>query len=380
MDVSAEIINILKKVVELHVIIEITENSKSQNIIDVKDLPKNEVFVSPEKLLCTTSYHKLKPYLEGTASTNFLVYKTDGFFSSIKKSRLIYSYINKIKPDILHIEALLIRSWCLLPSFHKFKKVVLSIHDPIAHFGEKDMKLLRLLKSIILNHNKLKGLIFYSDFAKKQFENYDKHNHQSKWVLKMRPYSYFKNFDQKINLETKPHLLFFGRISPYKGIEVLINAIRIVFKTFPHEQLVIAGESVKNYNVPNEILNEFPNNLTVVNRYLTNIELVKLISNAKFVICPYIEATQSGVLMTSFALNKPVIASNVGAFNEYIEEDKNGFLVPPGDDKILAQKIIDLLTDCKYKQMFQATTADPLINEWGMNEQLLLKAYSVDNS
>jgi hypothetical protein len=50
MDVSLEIINVLKSMVELHVLIELTQGSKNENIINIETLPEEKVFVGLEKL------------------------------------------------------------------------------------------------------------------------------------------------------------------------------------------------------------------------------------------------------------------------------------------------------------------------------------------
>lgn len=44
--------------------------------------------------------------------------------------------------------------------------------------------------------------------------------------------------------------------------------------------------------------------------------------NAKFVVCPYTDGTQSGVINTCFTLCKPIVATNVGAFSESVIDGK----------------------------------------------------------
>jgi glycosyltransferase involved in cell wall biosynthesis len=375
MDTSVEIINVLKDFVELHVIIEIAQGSKNQTIIDVEALPDNVDFADPETLLSPTSYSYLKPYIEGTASTKFLVYNNKNALSYLNKCYKIYNYVSKIKPDILHLEAMLIRSACLLPALFKVKNIFASIHDPVPHLGENDAKI-NALKNIFLRHAKLKGIFFYSQFAKEQFEGHYVKNHTAKLVIKMKALSYFKNF-RPAPQPPKKNILFFGRISPYKGIDVLLKAMPAVFKRFPNEHLVIAGRSINNYQVSEQLTSGFADRVTIMNRHISNHELVQLISEAKFVVCPYLEATQSGVLMTSFAINTPVIATAVGAFTEYVDESKNGSLVPANNPEILAAKIIQFLEQDLYNTLTNNMILAESVNAWAENEILFKTAYRI---
>jgi glycosyltransferase involved in cell wall biosynthesis len=76
---------------------------------------------------------------------------------------------------------------------------------------------------------------------------------------------------------------------------------------------------------------------------------VSLIQHAKFLVCPYRDASQSGVLMTAMAIGKPVIATNVGAFPEYIQDGYNGLVAEPNHDSIL-DRVLHYLEFDRYKE------------------------------
>lgn len=73
--------------------------------------------------------------------------------------------------------------------------------------------------------------------------------------------------------------------------------------------------------------------------------MVGLIKKAQFVVCPYIDATQSGVIMSSFALNKPVIATHTGGLPEMVIDKRYGLIIPPKDEIALANAISTLWND-----------------------------------
>jgi len=151
---------------------------------------------------------------------------------------------------------------------------------------------------------------------------------------------YTQFLPKDLNPEFKSDILFFGRISAYKGIEYLIEAFRIVKKNYPNLKLIIAG-SGKLYFESNLADND--SSVKVINRYITNEELASLISQTRIIVCPYTDATQSGVAMTAFAFNKPVIATDTGGFPDIIIPGKTGFLVPVRDAENLANAIIKIL-------------------------------------
>jgi glycosyltransferase involved in cell wall biosynthesis len=169
--------------------------------------------------------------------------------------------------------------------------------------------------------------------------------------------------------------LFFGAISQYKGVDILLKAMPLVFKEFPSETLIIADRMKEGLNLDQDIINKYKSQIVILDRYIPNEELFALIQESKFVVCPYLDATQSGVLMTAFALNKPVIATNVGAFPEYIEHNITGMLVPVSDPDKLANAIMSALYNDFYKTLENNIRTNNSSNLWALNKPLILKAY-----
>lgn len=375
MDVSVEVINVLKSLVELHVLIELTPGSKNENIIDINTLPEDEVFVSPSKLMTQQDYQHLQPYISGVASINFVVHARKSMATSFSTSVKVFQYIKKIQPAIFHLEALQIRSVGLLPSILLVKKLLVAVHDPLPHTGETSWKI-NLTRFAFFRYPVTKGYLLYSQFARQQFDRYYPQLKSDRYVLRLNPYSYYQNYlngQEKI----RKHILFFGRLSPYKGIDVLLKAFPDVLKKFPDEHLVIAGKGFDGYEPDTEVIQRNKENITVLNRYITNEELVTLVSQAKFIVCPYKDATQSGVLMTAYALDTPVIATDVGAFAEYIQDTVTGMLVPVNDPVVLAEKMVVALENDFYNVMKSNLGKKNKTNSWASeNKEVFLKAYA----
>lgn len=69
-------------------------------------------------------------------------------------------------------------------------------------------------------------------------------------------------------------------------------------------------------------------------------QLAGLLNDALFAVCPYKDATQSGVIQTAFSMDCPVIGTDVGALPEAIDNGVTGLIVPPCNSEALAHAII----------------------------------------
>lgn len=375
LDIAIEVINVIKKHVDLHVLIEITPGSKISNILEVDILPNMQSIIGISKLIRKENYKHLEPYFEGCASANFIVHTHEsGFsFSTIKISYKAWKFIKNIRPDIIHLEVMSLRSLGLIPFLFSSKKIFITIHDVIPHSGKKDWKIY-LPRLLYLKMPYSKSYFFYSNFSKIQFEEKYKKVKYHKYVLKMYPYSYYRGYIKK-EIIYKKHILLFGSLSPYKGIDILLHAMPSVFEDFPNELLVIAGRSKDAKILNQNILEKFKNRIRVLIKYIPNKELVTLIQESKFVVCPYLDATQSGVLMTSYAVNTPVIATSVGAFPEYIEQNVTGMLVPVNDPAKLAVAIKSALQNNYYETMAESISNKNKTNTWADNKDIVINAY-----
>ena len=113
-----------------------------------------------------------------------------------------------------------------------------------------------------------------------------------------------------------------GRLLPYKGVDVFVRALEILMQRGEAVTAVIGGEGVTTRSrrrVSPVWRSARADQRRVVRR---------AIDRCAAVVLPYRNATQSGVLAHAFVAGRPVIATNVGSFPDYVDGD-NGFLVPP---------------------------------------------------
>ena len=170
-------------------------------------------------------------------------------------------------------------------------------------------------------------------------------------------------------------ILFFGRISKYKGIDLLIDAFNNISNP-DNVKLVIAGKGKMCFDNASITQNK---NITFINRYLETEELVHLVRNSLFIVIPYIDATHSATVVTSYALNKSVIATNVGGISEVVFDNKTGLLVNPRDIKNLKDAIEKLINDEQLRTEFEQNI-EYYCNEsefsWNFIKNKMVKIYS----
>src|SRR5690606_30937707 len=114
-------------------------------------------------------------------------------------------------------------------------------------------------------------------------------------------YAFFTNWSVD-SIEQAPNILFFGRIEPYKGLDILLESMQKVWKDHPDWTLTVAGVGdISPYSA-----NLADKRIELINRFIEDEEVAPLFQKASFVVLPYISATQSGVIPVASAFKKPV--------------------------------------------------------------------------
>lgn len=165
-------------------------------------------------------------------------------------------------------------------------------------------------------------------------------------------------------------VLFFGLIAPYKGVEYLLQAFEKVHRKYPDVKLLIAGSGKLYFD---EALYKGKDYVAVLNRYIPLTQLANLLKKSLFTVCPYKDATQSGVVQTAFSMGVPVVASDVGNFAEAIENGKSGVIVKPCDVDALASVMESLLEHPEKLESFRKYIASEWLAKNGWEE--IVKQY-----
>jgi D-inositol-3-phosphate glycosyltransferase len=132
--------------------------------------------------------------------------------------------------------------------------------------------------------------------------------------------------------------LFFGTIRPYKGLDVLLEALA---KT-SHVSLTIAGEFWEDRSRYDNLITRLgiTDRVTIIPGYLPSSRFTEIFCSADVVVLPYRQGTGSIVRELGFRHGLPMIATDVGAIAEGIENGHTGLLIPPNSVNALTEALV----------------------------------------
>lgn len=261
---------------------------------------------------------------------------------NINKIKRVEKLVKEYRPEIIYYPFDVVWGWYLFRTFKGFAKQIYTLHDPHPHDPNNNL-LQSLYNRLLFNSlNYVDSFILLNhkdvSYVKKLYNK----------PIVVIQHASFNEYDIKpvFNVKLTKTIGFFGRIEPYKGLDILVRAF--VKINNPSLKLMIAGSGSIERDIMSLIKND--NRIELINRYISEEELPNLIKNTDFIVLPYKTATQSGVIPLVFAFGKTVIATNVGALSEQVPYN-TGLLVEPTIEAINTsieflynnpQKIIDL--------------------------------------
>jgi glycosyltransferase involved in cell wall biosynthesis len=283
----------------------------------------------------------------------------------------IYNIINDKRIDIIFI--------CsphpvnlFVFKFTKKKKIVTYVHDYILHSGVKGIDKIFLNEINRCSYKYSSRIIVASELLKNEIVRLKLFSDPMRidviylGLLDNLKFS-FQNVEEDIDV------LFFGRIELYKGIDDLLE----VCKMLPNYNFWILGKGDINRVYSKTI--EIPRNCTRIDRYIPDKELAEYIQRAKIIIMPYKNATGSQVIPSVFYYSKPIVATNVGCFEEYIGNGIGGVIVHQGNYQEMAEAIKDLL-DNSQKRAQMGKAGHDRLNLLFSKEQITQKYIDVFQS
>jgi D-inositol-3-phosphate glycosyltransferase len=161
---------------------------------------------------------------------------------------------------------------------------------------------------------------------------------------------------QRLGIEDdKKAILFFGRITRYKGLEYLIAAFRDVLARSEDYRLIIAGRPENDYQrywsaIQEGIQEEVRRGRILLRTdHIPDGEIEVYFKAADVLVLPYRRIYQSGVLFLGYSFGLPILAADLDALKDEIVEGKTGFVFKSEDPVDLARAIEEYFASDLFK-------------------------------
>jgi glycosyltransferase involved in cell wall biosynthesis len=129
---------------------------------------------------------------------------------------------------------------------------------------------------------------------------------------------------RKLELPTRGAIaLFFGKVEPYKGVDVLVEAWSLMKSKDAHLAIVGECSDCSYASVIRSILAKSPRVAEMEWRegFISNTDVALWLKACDVVVMPYRNIYQSGVLFLSFRFGVPIVATDVGALSEFVDAE-----------------------------------------------------------
>lgn len=242
---------------------------------------------------------------------------------------LLLSIVHRIRRehfDAIYFESL--HTWNLPIMMMSGKaKTYQVIHEVIPHEGDSQVKMVDLMNKAVVKFADtivLRNKTYIQDMIDRYGISADRVKYLELW----------RRYPAYTTPVHSGRVLFFGRINPYKGADNLLEIVRLC----PNIQFDVVGRvDSQMQGIVGQLAKE--KNVKLNNDYVTDAEMREAFVNCDWVIVPYNSASQSGIIIDAYKYSRPVIAFEVGAIPEQVDDGKSGYLVKAGDNQKFAAKL-----------------------------------------
>ncbi|MEZ5932736.1 MAG: glycosyltransferase family 4 protein [Alphaproteobacteria bacterium] len=292
------------------------------------------------------------------------------------------SALRRMRPDVIHAQwlPLPLIDALFVPLLRRIAPVVLTVHDSNPYNGTGPL-LLRMGNLLALK--RCDRWIVHNDVSERQLVEHglpQARLHRIAHGLLGEP---IDRPDVRARQDDgRVHLLQFGKIKDYKGVDVLLNALgrlngaqrercRVSIVGRPYLDTAPLLELVARHRLDPFVDLRFD--------FVSDAEMAALFDQADALVFPYRGIDTSGVLMAAIARGIPVVASAIGCFSEMLVNGREGRLVTPGDPEALAAALVDLIDNpAKVQAMrVEMVALRQRIPSWQQIAEKTIKVYQL---
>src|SRR5580658_813773 len=257
------------------------------------------------------------------------------------------SFISTARPDVVVSVMPHPWSWYLARAVPDAgSRLVSIIHDAYMHPGEVNpLWNWRIRRELTAAD----GVVALSRHVQQQLVTGYRYPASRIAVIPLAPFAYRCEIEApRLFPRDRPfRFLFFGRVLAYKGIRLLLDAYRALAAQRQDVELCIAGGGDLG---PYRALIEGLPRVTVINRWIEEREIPRLLSHSDALVASYTEASQSAAVATAYGSGMPVVVTPVGGLVEQVVPGETGLVAAETSGVAVARAMSAILDPCLYER------------------------------
>jgi glycosyltransferase involved in cell wall biosynthesis len=170
----------------------------------------------------------------------------------------------------------------------------------------------------------------------------------------------------RLTVGTNAMVLFIGRLTPYKGVDALIESIPTILMQHPQTKFVFAGDGNLRNDLERRSKTLKIESAVIFCGFLANNLVAQALASASVCWIP-----MSGfVVYEAAAAGAPIVACDVEWHSEFVINEQTGLLVPNRNINAMAHAVSRLLSDRNLAQSLAAAAREKMVYEF--NPQKLI--------
>lgn len=250
--------------------------------------------------------------------------------------RRLIEDLAKSGPDVIHFQwlPLPIIDRRFLPALRRLAPVVLTVHDS-RPFNGSAWRLQKIGATGIMRETD--GVIVHTEEARDRLVSYGVPAGRQARI----PHGLLNDVASVAvpvpQASDRVRFLLFGKLKPYKGADLLIEAFRLLPPDMRERaEVQIVGKPYMDVGPLVQTARDLAPGVRLDFRFVPDDEMNEMLGLADVIVFPYREIDISGVLMAALRYGRPIIASKIGGFAELLVDGRHGVLVPPNDAPAIA--------------------------------------------
>jgi 1,2-diacylglycerol 3-alpha-glucosyltransferase len=275
--------------------------------------------------------------------------------------------IKKFRPDVIHfatplsigVTSIIISKIFKIPLVSTYHTLLSETLTPLPPFNSID----KILKLNDKNKEILKDFIW--DSSKRIYDycniivaptklikdELKKHNYKSKIIVVSNGID-TKEFKPRVRTKTSYKILYIGRLSYEKKVDIVIKSFKEVLKRYPKSVLAIVGGGPAQQNLE-DLVNKFNiKNKVIFHGSVLRENLIKYYNDNDIFVTASEMEVQPLTILEAMACGLPIVGINRGGVAYLVKDNQNGFLLEPENYIGMSQKIIELLSNNTLRKKF----------------------------